>query len=115
MDVESYVEDAPPERREALRTLLALCREELTGFTESMRYRMPTYSRDGVAEFAFASQKQYVSVYVMRTDVVAAHAEPLAGHDMGKGCLRFRKADRIDFALVRSLLRGTAGSAGPAC
>jgi hypothetical protein len=38
-----------------------------------------------------------VPLYVVRTDVRDAHAEQLKSHDMGKGCLRFRNPDKIDF------------------
>jgi hypothetical protein len=78
---------------------------------------MPAYSRDSDSEdgFAFASQKQYISLYVVRTDVRDAHAEQLKGHNMGKGCLRFRNPDKIDFDLVQSMLRMTAAIPGKSC
>ncbi|MFC9341684.1 iron chaperone [Streptomyces sp. NPDC057020] len=114
-DVDGYLAEMPAPRQEALRRLRELCREELAGFTESMAYGMPVYERDGSAEIAFAGQKQYISFYLMRGDVREAFAERLAGEDMGKGCLRFRKPERIDFALVRDLLRATAVRPGTVC
>ncbi|WP_329385337.1 DUF1801 domain-containing protein [Streptomyces sp. NBC_01351] len=114
-DVDGYLAELPEARREALTRLRQLCRTELKGFEEVMAYGMPVYERDGVGEIAFASQKQYVSFYLMRTDVREAFAEALAGHDMGKGCLRFRKPESIDFGLLRDLLRATAARQGPAC
>ncbi|MEU0375760.1 hypothetical protein ABZ093_00425 [Streptomyces cyaneofuscatus] len=33
----------------------------------------------------------------------------------GEGCLRFRTPEKIDFTLVRDLLRATAATPGPAC
>ncbi|MEU5522288.1 DUF1801 domain-containing protein [Streptomyces sp. NPDC047860] len=114
-DVDAYVAEAPEERREALTRLRQLCRDELGGFDEVMAYGMPVYERGGVAEIAFASQKQYISFYLMRGDVRDAFEERLAGHDMGKGCLRFRKPDSVDFELVRDLLRATAAAPGQVC
>ncbi|MFJ5073467.1 DUF1801 domain-containing protein [Streptomyces sp. NPDC088553] len=114
-DVDGYLAEVPAPRREALRRLRELCREELVGFTESMAYGMPVYERDGVAEIAFAGQKQYISFYLMRGDVRDAFTERLAGQDMGKGCLRFRKPERIDFDLVRDLLKATAIRPGTIC
>src|SRR5262245_38715741 len=96
-DVDGYLAEAPEGRREALARLRELCRTELTGFTEVMAYGMPAYERDDTAEVAFASQKQYISVYLLRSDLHAAFAERLAGQDMGKGCLRFRRPELIDF------------------
>lgn len=114
-DVSAYLDEVPPQRQDALRRLREMCLEELTGFTESMQYGMPAYDREGFGGFAWASQKQYISLYVVRTDVRDAHAAQLADLDMGKSCLRFRNPDKIDFDLVRSLLRATAATPGTAC
>ncbi|MDI3423471.1 iron chaperone [Streptomyces luteolus] len=114
-DVDTYLTEVPEERREALTRLRRLCRTELAGFTEVMAYGMPAYERDGRGEIAFASQKQYISFYLMRDDVRQEFADRLAAQDMGKGCLRFRGAARIDFDLVRDLLRAVAARPGPVC
>lgn len=60
--VEEYLAEAPEQRRPALETLRRLCLDELSGYDEEMRYGMPSYSRDGTVEVAFASQKNYVSL-----------------------------------------------------
>ena len=114
-DVDAYIAEAPEGRRGALTRLAALCRAELTGFDEVMAYGMPGYVRDGTDGVAFASQKQYISFYLLRTDVRDAFAERLAGLPMGKGCIRFRNPEKIDFDLVRDLLRATATTRGTAC
>jgi uncharacterized protein YdhG (YjbR/CyaY superfamily) len=114
-DVNGYLEEVPAERRDALERLRRLCREELRGFSEVMAYGMPAYERTGSAEVAFASQKQYISFYLMRSDVREAFAERLDGQDMGKGCQRFRNPANIDFNLVRDLLKATAQAPGKIC
>lgn len=114
-DVDRYLAEVPADRREALARLRQLCRTELPGFDETIAYGMPAYQRDGAVEIAFASQRQYVSFYLMRSDVREAFAERLAGQDMGKGCLRFRKPETIDFDLLRGLLRATAAAPGKIC
>ncbi|MDG4865193.1 DUF1801 domain-containing protein [Streptomyces sp. T-3] len=113
--VDGYLAEVPEARRDALRRLRRLCRAELQGFGEVMAYGMPAYERAGVAEIAFASQKQYISFYLMRSDVREAFAAQLAGQDMGKGCLRFRKPELIDFDLLRDLLRAVAVEPGQVC
>ncbi|NUV53655.1 DUF1801 domain-containing protein [Streptomyces coelicolor] len=113
--VDAYLAELPDDRKVVLTRLRELCRAELKGFTEVMAYGMPAYERDGVAEVAFASQKQYISFYLLRGDVRDAFAERLAGQDMGKGCLRFRKPERVDLDLARDLLRATAAASGPVC
>ncbi|PSK88752.1 uncharacterized protein YdhG (YjbR/CyaY superfamily) [Murinocardiopsis flavida] len=113
--MDGYLAELPEARTPAVTRLRQLCRTELAGFTEVMAYGMPAYERDGVAEIAFASQKQYISFYLMRSDVRDAFATRLAGHDMGKGCLRFRNPATIDFDLIRDLLRATAANPGKIC
>ncbi|MFF0554360.1 DUF1801 domain-containing protein [Streptomyces sp. NPDC004311] len=118
MDVSAYLEGVPEARRPALTRLRELCLAELPDFEERIAYGMPVYVRQGAAEgeIAWASQKQYISFYLMRTDVREAFADRLAAHDMGKACLRFRHPDRIDFPLLRDLLQATAKAPpGPIC
>ncbi|MEU9165037.1 DUF1801 domain-containing protein [Streptomyces sp. NPDC048424] len=113
MDVDTYLAGTPEARRPALTRLRALCLAELTGFEEVIAYGMPAYVRAGesVGEIAWANQKQYISFYLLRTDVRDAFADRLAVHDMGKGCLRFRNPAKVDFDLLRDLLRATARAA----
>ncbi|MCX4511527.1 DUF1801 domain-containing protein [Streptomyces sp. NBC_01619] len=116
-DVDGYLaEVADPDRLTALVRIRELCRTELGGHEELMAYGMPAYRRPGgEPEIAFANQKQYISFYLMRPDVREGFEERLAGQDMGKGCLRFRRTERIDFALVRDLLKAVAARPGEVC
>ena len=113
--VEEYIRAAPPERRDALETLRRLCREDLLGFEESMRYGMPSYLRRDEVEVAFASHKAYISLYILRTAAMAANAGRLEGLSVGKGCIRFRRPEQIDPDTVRSLLAATVADDGPIC
>ena len=90
--VDEYLAESPEERRRALETLRGLCREELAGYEESMEYGMPSYSRDGSAvDVAFANQKGYVSLYVLRESVLKANLHHLEGLSVGKSCIRYRR------------------------
>ena len=113
--VETYIALAPPGRQGALELLRRLCREGLPGFDETMRYGMPGYVRDGAVEVGFASQKAYISLYVLRQAALQATADRLGGLSLGKGCIRFRRADQIDPEVVRALLRATLVDTGPLC
>ena len=110
--VEEYLADVPEERRPELETLRTLCLDELAGYEERMQYGMPSYSRDGSAvEIAFASQKNYFSLYV-RESVVRANTNLLDGLSVGKGCIRFKHPEQIDPTVVRPLLSGAAADTG---
>jgi uncharacterized protein YdhG (YjbR/CyaY superfamily) len=105
--VDEYLETVPPERREALTRLRELCLRELKGYKESMAYGMPSYSKDGSIDVCFASQKNYISFYALN-DVVDRYRDQLK--DVGKGCIRYRRPDQIDFKIVEKLLEETAES-----
>jgi uncharacterized protein YdhG (YjbR/CyaY superfamily) len=113
--VEEYIAAAPAGRRSALDLLRRLCRDELPGFDEAMRHGMPAYLRGGEVEVGFASQKRYLSLYVLRQAALEANAGRLAGLSVGKGCIRFARPEQIDPAVVRALLRATAADDGPIC
>ena len=114
--VDEYLAEASEERRPALETLRRLCIEELAGYEESMEYGMPSYARNGAAvEVGFASQKGYISLYILRESVVKANAHLLDGLSVGKGCIRFRRPEQIEPSVVRKLLAGSAADTGPIC
>ena len=114
-DVTTYIKDAPAERHAALTRLRDLCRTHLTGFEESMQYGGPSYSRNGEVEVGFASQKHFIGLYILRTDVMNAHRDQLKGISVGKGAIRYSQPERINFGVVESMLRGTVKSTGPVC
>jgi uncharacterized protein YdhG (YjbR/CyaY superfamily) len=113
--VAEYIAEAPDSRRDALNLLRGLCRQELHGFEEAMRHGMPAYLRGDVVEVAFASQRNYISLYILRHAALEANAQRLGGLSVGKGCIRFRRPDQIDVTTVRRLLTATATDAGPIC
>jgi uncharacterized protein YdhG (YjbR/CyaY superfamily) len=114
-DVETWLAEADPGRASYLRRIRERALANLPGFTEAMRYGMPTYSAgDGEAAFAFNAQKQYISLYVP-PEVHARNAEALSGLDAGKSCIRFRKPDAIDFDLLDKLLQDTAATRSGVC
>jgi hypothetical protein len=127
LSVEQYLAELPPERQGAMTRLRELFRKKLPkGFEEAMSYGMigyvvphklypGGYHVDPQLPLPFlnlASQKQAISVYHL-----GLHADPAllawfsAEHaratprrlDMGKSCIRYKKADDIPFALLEQL------------
>lgn len=115
--VDEYLLEVPEERKAVLTKLRDLCRKYLEGFEESMEYGMPNYKRNGMAEVGFASQKHFIALYILRTDVMKSHADQLKGTGIshGKGCIRYSKPERVDFKVVESLLKATTKSKGQVC
>lgn len=114
-DVSAYMRQLAGPRRAPMARLRHLCQQSLKDYEECMAYGMPAYKRQGVVEVAFASQAQYISLYVMKKDVVDRHRKALTACQIGKGCIRFRRPDQIDFAAVEALLRDVAKSTAEVC
>jgi uncharacterized protein YdhG (YjbR/CyaY superfamily) len=114
-DVQSYIKEVPAERRAAIEKLQSLCRQNLTGYEECMQFGMPCYKRNGLMEVAFASQKQYIALYVLKKDVVDEFRNVLSASSIGKGCIRFSSPGRMDFEVLKRLLRRTAKSESAPC
>ena len=114
-DVQTYISEAPAARREALKKIRQLCRRNLTGYKECMEYGMPGYKRNGVLEISFASQKQYVALYVLKKAVVDEFRDRLGASSIGKGCIRFTRPETIDFEVLQRLLRRNAESESVPC
>jgi uncharacterized protein YdhG (YjbR/CyaY superfamily) len=113
--VAQYLKEVPAERAEALKRLRQLCIQTLKGYEECMEYGSPSYKRDGIVEVAFNSQKQYISLYVLKTAVLNNNRDRLKGLSVGKGCVRYPSASRIDFDIVRKLLIETRETKGTIC
>ncbi|MBK9603485.1 MAG: DUF1801 domain-containing protein [Anaerolineales bacterium] len=116
-DVTAYLEEVPAERRAALVQLRKQCLATLKGFEESMQYGGPCYSRNGEVEVGFASQKHFIGLYILRTDVMKTYQSQLKikGVSLGKGCIRYSKPEKIDFELVKKMLQATVESTGVVC
>ncbi len=116
-DVTTYIQEALAGRQDALLELRALCRAILTDFKETMAYGGPSYSRNGKVEVGFAGQKNFIGLYILRTDVMKTRRDRLKGKgvSIGKGTIRYSKPERIDFELVESMLRATQESTGKVC
>jgi uncharacterized protein YdhG (YjbR/CyaY superfamily) len=114
-DVDAYLAEVPPERRECTAKLRQLCKKILKGYEESMQYGMPCYRKGDKGSVAFASQKNYIALYILKQSVLDAHRDQLAGLSVGKGCIRYTRPERIDFGVVESLLKGTVKSKDAPC
>ena len=114
-DVDQYLQEVPSDRLDALRRLREMCLATLTDYEESMVYGMPSYSKAGTVEVAFASQKNYISFYILKEEVLNQHRPALEGISLGKGCIRYSKPNKINFEVVKRLLEDTMTSAAEIC
>jgi uncharacterized protein YdhG (YjbR/CyaY superfamily) len=125
---EEYIESLPDERKKLLGELRKVIKKNLPkGFTETMSYGMlgyvvphtlypKGYHTDPALPLPFlalASQKNFIALYHM-----GLYADPPllkwftdqykkrvpAKLDMGKSCIRFKKAEHIPFDLIGELV-----------
>jgi len=113
--VKQYLSEVPIERHQALKKLRDLCKTELTDYEESMAYNMPSYKKNGQVEVAFASQKQHICIYILKHDVMRSNTDLLKGINHGKGCIRYGNPAKIDFEIIKKLLKETVKSNSKIC
>ena len=106
-DVTTYIQEASADRQAYLTRLRELCLVILTGYEEVMAYGMPGYTLNGTIEVGFANQKHYISLYLLKADVIQAYRAMLAGLSVGKGCIRYANLKKMDFEVIRKLLEDT--------
>ncbi len=113
--VVQYIAEQPSEWQPTLKKLRAACRKQLTGYAETMSYGMPSYRRGQPIEVGFAQQAHYLSLYILKQPVFEAHRSELEGLSLGKGWIRYRRPDQIDWDVVTSLLADTRAGPDPVC
>ncbi|MGL5830424.1 MAG: DUF1801 domain-containing protein [Angustibacter sp.] len=106
--VDEYLLAAPSERVPVLTAIRRLCLSQLPDFSEEIRFSMPTYVRADQPEVAWASQKNYIALYIMRTELVTEFKPRLRGLNIGKSCIRYRNPEQVDLGIVRELLERSA-------
>ncbi len=126
--VEEYLTQLPPQRREAVSALRQLILQSLPdGYRETILFGMinyvipldtypVTYNKQPLSYVALASQKNYISLYLMGIyaddasrqwflDQYAASGKKL---DLGKACLRFKALDDLPLDLVARAVARTS-------
>src|SRR5687768_1667385 len=123
--VEEYLATLPPDRKTAIETIRKVIRKNLPrGFQEGMQsgmisYYIPlsryptTYNGQALGAAALASQKGYMSLYLMsvygdpQQKAWFERAYRAAGKklDMGKSCVRFRKLEDLPLDVIGDVIR----------
>ena len=113
--MDTYIREAPDDRREALSKIRDICLKELKGYTEIMKYGGPCYEKNHVVEIGFGNQKHFIGLYILKKDVMDQYKGLLKGVSVGKGAIRFGNPKKIDFDVVEKMVRGTFLSTNTIC
>lgn len=100
--VAAYFVELTGDRRKDLGKLRATIRRALPGACETMRYGMPCFEIDDEQICAFASQKQYMALYIC--GLSAKDRAAFGKLNCGKGCVRFRHLDDLPLDVVARVL-----------
>lgn len=118
--VDEYLAELPENHRDAIETVRDVVRENLPpGYEEHMNwgmitYQVPlqiypdTYNKQPLVYAQLASQKNYMTLYLMgiygSPDMVekfeAAYRATGKRYDVGKSCVRFRSLDDLPLPLI---------------
>ncbi len=104
--VDEYLDEIPADRRSALEALRTLIHSIAPTVTEAMLYGMPAFLL-GEPFCAFASQKQYMSLYCC-DDLLDQYRPRLGKLSCGKCCIRFRKYEDLPLEVITELLKEMA-------
>ena len=125
--VDEYLDSLPAERKADLETVRQVVLRNLpTGYQEGMQYglisyfipleRYPvTYNKQPLSYVGLAAQKNYLALYLMcvygspdlRAWFEAEYRQSGKRLDMGKSCLRFKRADDLPLDLIGRVVATT--------
>ena len=106
-DVDTYIDSLDESRQSSLRQLRRIILETVPGAEETIQYNMPYYTYHGML-CAFASQKHYMSFYLLDGEIVEQNRHLLAGLSVGKGCIRFNDINKLPEPTIQAMLREAA-------
>ena len=106
-DVDTYIASLDEPRRSSLEQLRKIILETVPEAEETIQYNMPAYTYHGML-CAFASQKHYMSFYLLDGAIVEKNRHLLTGLSVGKGCIRFKDISKLPEPTIRAMLREVA-------
>jgi uncharacterized protein YdhG (YjbR/CyaY superfamily) len=106
-DVDNYIDSLDEPRKTSLQQLRQIILETVPEAEETMQYNMPYYTYHGML-CAFASQKNYMSFYLLDGEIVEKNRHLLAGLRVGKGWIRFKDISKLPEPTIRAMLHEAA-------
>ena len=95
-------------RRETLLALRELVKKAAPEALEGIAYGMLSYTFAGKTLFSLHAQRNYVSLYVGDIRKIDRDGAMLAGLDLGKGCIRFKKSVSVGDTGIKGFIAEAA-------
>jgi uncharacterized protein YdhG (YjbR/CyaY superfamily) len=102
--VEQYLEQVEDNRKRDLVQIRDLILRAAPEAKETIKYGMPYYELNGLL-CAFASQKGYMSLYMLNTPVLQKNIQHFRNLNVGKGCIRFKNIDELPLDAIKKVLQ----------
>lgn len=110
-EVDAYIATLPAARQADMQKLRGLLHEAIAGVSERMAYKMPAFVTTDLV-CCIAAQKRHFSIYICDPDLLDRFRAQLAGLDLGKGCIRFKRFEQLPRAALCELLQAAAAAPG---
>ena len=112
LSYEQYLSSLPPERKSEVERVWGVVRENVPGgYSEEVTPKFLTYKAGGEWYVALASQKNYISLYLMPLYVYPKLKEKLdaSGKKLrcGKSCINFRRAEELPLDVIGEIVGAT--------
>jgi hypothetical protein len=112
LSYEQYLGSLPPERKGEVERVWRVVRENVPGgYREEVTPKFLTFKAGGEWYVALASQKNYISLYLMPLYVYPELKEKLdaSGKKLrcGKSCINFRRAEELPLDVIGEIVGAT--------
>jgi uncharacterized protein YdhG (YjbR/CyaY superfamily) len=106
---DAYLAAIAPERRPHVEMLRALVKKAVPKATEGIVWGMLGFAYEGRPFAAIASQKNYLSLYLMdiytQPELRKKHEKALGNLKMGKSCINFSSARELPLETIKAILK----------
>ena len=100
-----YFEQLPAARHADMVRIRYMIQLQWPKCKEDMLYGVPTFHIDGQPLFAFASQKEHNTFYLMPKEMLSVFKNDLRTRNCGKSCIRFKKIEQEDMELLERIVK----------
>jgi len=116
LSFEQYLAGLPPERRGEVEKVWRVVRESVPGgYVEEVGPKFLTFKAGDESYVALASQKNYISLYLMPVyffpELKAKLDAAGEGLKCGKSCINFKRADELPLETVAEIVGATDAEA----
>lgn len=112
LSYEEYLNGLPPERKSEVERVWRVVRESVPrGYSEEVTAKFLTFKAGADSYVALASQKNYISLYLMPLYVYPELKAKLdaGGKKLkcGKSCINFKRADKLPLDVIAEIVGAT--------